>query len=207
MKFLFSAWNKQTLYKMTDLERDIDYKFDCRRVAILEKIYLKKYKGNISSYLWGVLSHTLTTEYMSRHPEKPWDHSCHSCGCTGSIDKIIDEKTLAEIEDQIKKMNETDKVPICECDECDDIFITHRNNWIKFSTNPNVSLELIEKYWDKEWNVYCLAKNQMTGAKARYKKEYLAALKIQEMFLQAKYNPDYAYCRRLHSEFYQSLCL
>ena len=191
---------------MTDLERDIEYQFDRRRVNILEKIYLKKYKCDIHNYFWGVLSHTLTPEYMSRHPEKPWNHNC---GCTRSVDIILDEKTLAEIEEQIKKMNETDKVPRCECDECDelntDIFVTHRNNWIKFSTNPNVSLELIETYWDKEWNVYCLAKNPMTGAKAQFKKEYLAALKIQEMFLQAKYNPDYAYCRRLHTEFYQLL--
>jgi hypothetical protein len=66
-------------------------------------------------------------------------------------------------------------------------------------------LELIEKYWDKEWNIDCLAKNPMTDAKARYKKEYMAALRIQEMFLQAKFNPAYAYCRKLHSEFYQSL--
>ena len=191
------------------LDLEIDYQFDRRRVSILEKIYLKNYKCEIHSYFWNILSHTLTPEYMSRHPEKPWNHNC---GCTRSVDIILDEKTLAEIEDQIKKMNETDKVPICECDECDecdefndDVFITHRNNWVKFSTNPNVSLELIEKYWDKEWNVYCLAKNSMTGAKVQFKKEYLAALKIQEMFLQAKFNPAYAYCRRLHTEFYQSL--
>jgi len=188
------------------LDTEIDYQFDRRRVNILEKIYLKKYKGGINNYFWGVLSHTLTPEYISRHPEKCWNHSC---GCTRSVDIILDEKTLAEIEEQIKKMNETDKIPICECDECDEfndeVFITHRNNWIKFSTNPNVSLELIEKYWDKEWNVYCLAKNSMTGAKAQFKKEYLAALKIQEMFLQAKFNPAYAYCRRLHREFYQLL--
>lgn len=189
-----------------DLIHEINYQFDRRRVAILEKIYLKKYKGEISSYFWRVLSHTLTPEYMSRHPEISW---IHNCGCTMSVDIILDEKTLVEIEDQIKKMNdELSKVHICECVVCrnsNDVFITHRNNWIKFSTNPNVSLDLIEKYWDKEWNVYCLAKNTMTGAKSQFKKEYLAALKIQEMFLQAKFNPAYAYCRRLHSEFYQLL--
>lgn len=188
------------------LNLEIGYQFDRRREAILEKIYLEKYKCDTPSYFWNILSHTLTPEYMSRHPEKCWNHIC---GCTRSVDIILDEKTLAEIENQIKKMNETDKVPICECDECDefndDVFVTHRNNWIKFSTNPNVSLELIEKYWNKEWNIYCLAKNQMTGAKAQFKKEYLAALKIQEAFLRAKFNPAYAYCRKLHSEFYKLL--
>ena len=190
-----------------DLNHEINYQFDRRRVAILEKIYLKKYKCEIHSYFWKILSHTLTPEYMSRHPEISWNHCCL---CSVSIDKIIDEKTLAEIEEQIQKMNdELTRVNICECVVCrnsNDVLLTrHRNNWIKFSTNPNVSLELIEKYWDKDWNVYCLAKNSMTGAKAQFKKEYLAALKIQEMFLQAKYNPDYAYCRRLHTEFYQLL--
>lgn len=188
------------------LNLEIDYQFDRRRVAILEKIYLKHYKGDISSYFVNVLSHTLTPEYMSRHPEKYWNHHCL---CSISINKILDEKTLAEIEEQIQKMNdELTKLNICKCVVCcnsNDVLITHRNNWIKFSTNPNVSLELIEKYWDKDWNVYCLAKNPMTGAKAQFKKKYLAALKIQEMFLQAKFNPAYAYCRRLHTEFYHSL--
>ena len=192
----------------TDLALDIeiDYQFDRRWVAILEKIYLKKYKGDINNYFWNVLSHALTPEYMSRHPEKSWNHSCL---CSVFINKILDEKPLAEIEKQIQKMNdELTKVNICDCIVCrnsNEVIITHRNNWIKFSTNPNVSLELIETYWDKEWNVYCLARNPMTGAKAQFKKEYLAALKIQQAFLQAKFNPAYAYCRRLHTEFYQSL--
>ena len=197
------------------LDNEIDYQFDCRRASVMEKIFIKIYKRDNHSSIWNVLPNALTPEYMRRHPEKSWNHSCL---CTISIDKILDEKTLAEIEEQIQKMNdELTRVNICECVVCrnsNDLLLTrHRNNWIKFSANTNVSLELIEKYLDKDWNVYCLAENSMTGAKAQFKKEYLAALKIQEaaalkiqeMFLQAKFNPAYAYCRRLHREFYQLL--
>ena len=45
----------------------------------------------------------------------------------------------------------------------------------------------------------------MQAGKLKFKKEYLAALKIQEIYLQARYNPRYAYCRRKHIEFYQSV--
>ena len=190
------------------LDLEIDYQFDSRRVAILEKIYLNKNMGVTSSYFWNVLSQILTPEYIKRHPEKPWGHTCKCLVCDDNITYDTLE-TLAEMEEQIKQIKQYVKPIFCPCDECNKLTYKisnlHRNQWTKFSANPNLTLELIEKYWDSDWHVYSLAKNPMTAAKARFKKEYLAALKIQEMFLQAKFNPEYAYCRRLHSEFYQSL--
>lgn len=187
---------------------DIDYQFDCRRVTILEKIYKEKNFGIAPIYFWGFLSRTISPEYIKRHPEKPWDQNDIDWSIFFDKIKPGTHETLAEMEEKIRKIKELDKVPICDCNECyneDDIPILHRKQWYNFSANPNLSLEIIEKHWNKDWNVYCLAKNSMTGAKTQFKKEYLAALKIQEAFLRAKFNPAYAYCRRLHTEFYQSL--
>lgn len=220
--------NKETDIKYTmastttdlALDREIDYQFACRYVALLEKIF-DRYKKTEEFYEHSVLWETLTqnianisSEYRSRHPEKPWGISrCYmSIGrCRLNSDNPT---TLAEIETEIKRIDERidemNKVPLCECPECDDDYLNdylnEQKHWYRItSTSIKFTLDFLEKYWDKPWHLYYLAANMMPAAKAQFKKEYLAALKIQEVYLQAKFNPVYAYCRRLHSEFYQSL--
>jgi hypothetical protein len=201
---------------MTSLDREIDYQFACRYVALLEKIF-NRYKTSerYQAYLfWGILTQNIaniSTEYRSRHPEKPWDLST----CYMSINcyrfKSDNPTTLAEIETKIKRIEEMNKVPICDCPECDDDYhydYLRKEQYLykKTSTSKNLTLRFLEKYVDKPWNLYYLAANRLTVAKAQFKTEYMAALKIQGVYLQARYNPNYAYCRRMHIEFYQSLC-
>ena len=201
---------------MTSLEREIDYQFACRYVALLEKIFnrYKTYERYQAYLFWGILTQNIaniSTEYRSRHPEKPWDRST----CYMSINcyrfKSDNPTTLAEIETKIKRIEEMNKVPICDCPECDDDYhydYLRKEQYLykKTSTSKNLTLRFLEKYVNKPWNLYYLAANRMTAAKAQFKTEYMAALKIQGVYLQARYNPNYAYCRRMHIEFYQSLC-
>ena len=66
------------------------------------------------------------------------------------------------------------------------------DTWTKLSDNPNLTFDFISKYHKKPWNYYVLASNPFPAAKKQFKKEYLAALKIQEAFARAKYIPLYA---------------
>ena len=204
---------------MTALDREIDYQFACRYVALLERMFDRSKRNDIyEEYLfWGILTQNIaniSVDYRNRHPEKPWDLSA----CIMSINCYRfhngNPTTLLEIESEIKRIDkhvdELKKVPICDCPECDNDsiydYLYQQKYWYKkTSCSKNLTLDFLEKYWVKPWCLYYLAANMMTNAKAQFKKEYLAALKIQDAFLQARYNPTYAYCRRKHIEFYQSL--
>jgi len=80
-----------------------------------------------------------------------------------------------------------------------------RDIWYGISDNPNVTPEFIEKYYQKPWNYYVLAIHPLTVAKEQFKKEYAAAYTIQQAYARAKYIPTYAYCRKLHLQFYTSM--
>lgn len=77
--------------------------------------------------------------------------------------------------------------------------------WADISDNPNLTPEFIEKYYKKPWNYYALASNPLPAAKEQFKKEYAAAYIIQQAYARAKYIPTYAYCRKLHMQFYNSM--
>ena len=206
---------------MTSLAIEIEYQFACRYVAIMEKMLSKHKASNPLVYIsfydddvfWGLLTQNVSPEYIRRHPEKPWDKNpvkpCDRFHCSWSFYlyplELKHQSTLEEIEADNKRINDImAEEPVSGSHNI--VNIHHIHQWLNTSAcNKNLTLEFLEKYWDKDFNLFYLAANPMKVGKLKYKKEYMAALKIQEMFLQAKYNPDYAYCRKLHSEFYQSL--
>lgn len=215
---------------MASLDQEIAYQFDCRYVAVMEKMYNKN-KASALGYFnmyaedvfWGLLTQNVSAEYISRHPEKYWDRNpvkpWDRFYCDWSIyfypPPPIESKehsTLAELEADIKTINNLVSNPPVSADIsaedysgtiCD---VHHIHVWLYITAfNPNLTLEFLEKNWEKDFNLYYLAGNAMQAGKLKFKKEYLAALKIQEIYLQARYNPRYAYCRRKHIEFYQSV--
>jgi hypothetical protein len=148
---------------------------------------------------------------MEEHPEYPWDQRIYYFRKMDRCDwpPIIgtysgsDEDTgrpyswecgnitLAYIEAQM---------PWIDAQSVDDSLI-----WDGISDNPNLTLDFIDKYIDKPWNYEILATNRLTHAKKQFCQEYLAAYTIQQAYARAKYIPLYAYCRKLHMQFYDSL--
>ena len=67
-------------------------------------------------------------------------------------------------------------------------------------------MEFIEKHLDKNWDWSVIIKNLMTKAKEKFilqkYREHLAAFKIQQYYMLAKYTPTFAYCRKLHMMYY-----
>jgi hypothetical protein len=187
-------------------------------MAFMEK-KLKIYGGIIEDRFWGILSYHISPEYINRHPEKPWDRNpvkpWDRFRCDWSIYcnqlELDQHPTLIEVETKIWEIDDYNGTPQHDCETCEDnrpLYEHEHFEWFEqMSCNKNLTLDFLEYYWGRPWNLFYLASNPLTAAKEEFKKEYMAALKIQEMFLQAKYNPAYAYCRRLHSEFYQSVCL
>ena len=76
-------------------------------------------------------------------------------------------------------------------------------NQSSISHNPNITMDMIENNPDKPWDwraIYC---NLFTRYKemfmARKYRQHLAAFKIHQYFTRAKYDPTYAYCRKLQN--------
>ena len=79
-------------------------------------------------------------------------------------------------------------------------------DWSLVSSNPNLTIEMIEKHPDKSWDWNRIAQNDMNISKEKFRlkkyREHMAAFKIQQLYMRAKYTPTYAYCRKLHMKFY-----
>ena len=206
--------------KMANLDLEIEYQFACHYMAFIEKL-LSKTENPFQKYdekaFWQLLSHNISSVYMSRHPENPWvktpanTHQQFDCVLSVYCNQLTadNEITLDEMETEINRIYEYNHTPIDDCETCEanrpPYEYQHLVWFKKMSCSKNLSLSFLNYYVDEPWDLYCLAANPMEASKAQFKKEYLATLKIQKAFLQARYNPTYAYCRRLHSEFYQSL--
>jgi hypothetical protein len=152
--------------------------------------------------------------YIEKHPEKPWNKdeyeirkyggeeiqpSIHitainangvpQCWSASNVSLELIEKQIDHIEAQL----------VMEDDD------SYYYIWSDISDNPNLTIEFIDKYYKKPWNYYGLASNPLTADKERFKKEYAAAYIIQQAYARAKYIPTYAYCRKLHLQFYHSM--
>jgi hypothetical protein len=80
-----------------------------------------------------------------------------------------------------------------------------RVTWKQLSENPNLTLDFIDRYYKKPWSLPHLLHNPLPAAKTQFIKEYKAAYTIQQAYARAKYIPSYAYCRKLHLQFYESM--
>ena len=69
-------------------------------------------------------------------------------------------------------------------------------DWNGISWNPNITMDIIEKYPDKPWNWSNISQNPFNYEKELFiekrMKKYLAAYKIQQYYWKALTNP---YCR------------
>jgi len=69
-------------------------------------------------------------------------------------------------------------------------------DWMSISSNPNITMDIIEKYPDKPWDWHGISRNPFNYEKELFiekrMKKYLAAYKIQQYYWKALTNP---YCR------------
>ena len=146
---------------------------------------------------------SIPLDYMDQHPELPWhkeEYDLRKYGGECGLGEPASLLTLAEMEEQLGLNTEVPALNIINVYDEADITL-----WSQLSDNPNLTIEFITKHHKKPWNYYVLATNNFPAAKNQFKKEYLAALKIQEAYARAKYIPLYAYCRKLHSQFYDAM--
>jgi len=213
----------------------MDYQFAAKFVKAFEKIdnynQFDPSADDTDERTW--CWHGLTTNpvipmaYIEKHPKKPWDTEEINCKIRNEGDesymRYLHHKyanteppstritsldangvpqdwsacnvSLALIEKQMEYIEAQNAI-----DEG-----VYRVIWSYISDNPNLTPEFIEKYYQKPWNYYVLAINPLIPAKQQFKKEYAAACIIQQAYARAKYIPSYAYCRKLHLQFYNSM--
>ena len=72
--------------------------------------------------------------------------------------------------------------------------------WYGLSSNPNITMEMVNANHDKPWDWYRLSSNPFTKERKifmeRKMKEHLTAFKIQTYWRRANYNPQYELCKR-----------
>ena len=73
-------------------------------------------------------------------------------------------------------------------------------SWYWLSSNPNITMEIVEAHPDKPLNWFGLSSNKFTKEKSlfmeRKLREHLVAFKIQTYWRRANYNPGYELCKR-----------
>jgi hypothetical protein len=156
---------------------------------------------------------SIPLSYMDQHPEKPWQPDEYHFRKYGgeeieSLDDAVEfdgdlcnKKTpLAFIEEHMKWIDALVTIGYNEEEDTDEGLLI----WRGISDNANLTLEFLEKYYQKPWHDLILASNPLKIAKAQFKKEYIAAYTIQQAYARAKYIPTYAYCRKLHLQFYEA---
>ena len=69
-------------------------------------------------------------------------------------------------------------------------------DWYGISRNPNITMDIIDKYPDKDWNWFSIKRNPFTYEKELFvekrMKEYLSSYRIQQYYWKGICNP---YCR------------
>ena len=72
-------------------------------------------------------------------------------------------------------------------------------NWKCISQNPNITMEMIEKYIDKPWSWVGISQNKFTKEKElfykKYYRIYMATFRLQQYFNRMYDNPNYLFCR------------
>ena len=167
-------------------------------------------------WCWQALTYNpaISIAYMEQHPEYPWhqdEYSLRKYG--GEAEGIILDEFLVDYTSEIRpdqwdcknislamieeNMKAIDSLGF---DEEQERNLNHVA-WQNLSNNPNLTLDFLEKFYKKPWTEMLLF-NPLHVAKAQFRKEYIAAYTIQQAYARAKYIPLYAYCRKLHQQFY-----
>ena len=216
-------------------EKEIDYRFAFNFVAALDKFnkYYQLERDTIllssnplitttyvdrhpeKKWCWYGLTRnpSIPIEYIKQHPEKPWnitefnlrndgivdDDVCDAPNMVVSPDNTVTPISLSFVETKLKELHQIAVARDIDTAASEFYF------WHHISADPNLTLEVIQKYYDKPWDYYALSMNTLPYAKEKFKKESLAAYTIQRAYAEAKYNPTYAYCRKLHEKFYNSI--
>ena len=72
-------------------------------------------------------------------------------------------------------------------------------DWDSISRNPNITMEIIEKYPNKSWDWHFISRNTFTKEKElfyqKYYKIYLSTFRLQQYFNRMYDNPKYKFCR------------
>ena len=72
-------------------------------------------------------------------------------------------------------------------------------NWMFISKNPNITIEFIEKYHSKPWVWNNILSNKFTKEKElfyqKYYRIYIATFRLQQYFNRMYDNPQYKFCR------------
>jgi len=207
--YAFAAKYMKLYEKIAKRNHIVVFLTDVSRNPLMTMTYVEKHLS--MPWDWEGLTEnpSISLEYMEAHPEHPWDRSVY---CTRQMDRfdfpsLVGSYTgrtpadipydwnafnvsLEDIEKNMKWVDEQD---------------ASSTIWEQISANPNLTLDFIEKYSNKPWKLFVLAENSLADDRERYKKEYKAALVIQKAYGKAKYIPTYAYCRKLHMQFYDQM--
>ena len=214
---------------MASFDEDIDYQFADKFMKVYEKIcitqgvemqyellsgnpiitmaYVNKHPKKPWSMQGLTSNPSISLAYMETHPEKAWHPDEYHLRKYGGEAPVPNDENIASQEslDFIEK--NIDWLDALDQDYYFNDTSAYSRTWYQISNNPNLTVEFIDKYYQKNWDHYILADNPLRKAKAQFKKEYLAAYTIQQAYARAKYIPLYAYCRKLHLQFYESMYL
>lgn len=148
--------------------------------------------NEISRHNWN-----LTKEYIEQHPDNKWNWEYISMNSFIPVE-FIEKHSGESISEEVKK----NRIQFDSIDISDKLNIdkyTRDTCWLKqMSIGSDIMQHFIESYpedsekFEKNKEIFILQKLR----------EHLAAFKIQQAYLRARYNPAYAYCRKLVHAFY-----
>ena len=208
-------------------ETELDYSFLSGN-PLITMAYVNKHPKK--PWCWQALTSnpSISLAYMDAHPEKPWqpdEYHFRKYGGEAIVPDILSDLLpayYANLDEEgfppcnvwsaanvqvsyiARHMEWIDQMVALGYDDSEEMDYG-AIIWSEIAENPNLTLEFIETYYQKPWNPCILSMNPLTNAKAQFRKEYLAAYKIQQAYARAKYIPTYAYCRKLHLQFYHSM--
>jgi hypothetical protein len=133
---------------------------------------------------------SISIAYMDQHPEYPWQPDEYHLRKYGGEEEIVECEDLIADEDAIlpnewhcknvslamieKNMFMIDMLTLNGYDEVEEVDLGSLV-WHHLTDNPNLTLEFLEKYYQKPWNCFILANNPLNAAKAQFRKQYLAS--------------------------------
>ena len=161
---------------------------------------IEKYPDKPWHWLNLSLNKNITMEIIEKFPDKPWNWDTLSFKritmefIEKFSNKPLDWKMISRnIKLKIDTLEKHSDKPWC---------------YEMLSLNPSLTMEMIEKKPDAPWHWYRIFENPMTSEKEKFTlqcyREHLAAFRIQQYYMRAKYTPTYAYCRKLHKQFYDN---
>lgn len=135
----------------------------------LKNITLDIIEQNLDkNWNWQCISefNKLTMDFINKYPDKNWNWYSISSNLNIILDIIVEASSMGgNIYDALKTCTENVSKDLNCCsifNFLNDCFSINNNNtfdWFEFSHNKNITLDMIDKYSDKEWNWYSLSEN------------------------------------------------